>query len=67
MTKGVYNAMRPYLTGASYVNYCDLDLQDWANAYWGSNLERLIAVKRRYDPQNVFRHAQSVPLEPLEA
>lgn len=60
----VYAAMRPHMPGASYVNYCDLDLQDFATAYWGDNLDRLVAVKRQYDPENVFRHAQSVPLAP---
>ena len=54
--------MRPYMADASYVNYCDLDLPDYATAYWGSNLARLSAVKRQYDPDNLFRHAQSVPL-----
>lgn len=58
----VYAAMRPYMPGASYVNYCDLDLPDFANAYWGANLTRLSAVKNAYDPQNVFHHAQSVPV-----
>jgi FAD/FMN-containing dehydrogenase len=58
----VYAAMRPYLPGASYVNYCDLDLPDYATAYWGDNLARLMAVKQRYDPDNLFRHAQSVPV-----
>jgi FAD/FMN-containing dehydrogenase len=58
----VYAAMRPYMPGASYVNYCDLDLPGWANAYWGANLARLSAVKKQYDPGNVFRHAQSVPV-----
>src|SRR6202011_3387434 len=28
----VYAAMRPYLPGAAYVNYCDLDLQNFAGA-----------------------------------
>ena len=54
--------MRPFMPGASYVNYCDLDLPDCAQAYWGDNLSRLMAVKGQYDPQNLFRHAQSVPL-----
>ncbi len=58
----VYAAMRPYLPGASYVNYCDLDLPEYANAYWGANLARLSAVKKAYDPDNVFHHAQSVPV-----
>ncbi len=58
----VYAAMRPYMPGASYVNYCDLDLPDYANAYWGANLARLSAVKKSFDPANLFHHAQSVPV-----
>ena len=60
----VYAAMRPYLPGAAYVNYCDLDLQNFADAYWGANLPRLSAVKKAYDPDNLFHHAQSVPVAP---
>jgi FAD/FMN-containing dehydrogenase len=63
----VYAAMRPHLPGASYVNYCDLDLPDYATAYWGPNLGRLVAVKQEYDPDNLFRHAQSVPVSLLAA
>jgi FAD binding domain/Berberine and berberine like len=58
----VYAAMRPYLPGAAYVNYCDLDLQNWADVYWGSNLSRLSAVKAAYDSDNLFHHSQSVPV-----
>ena len=60
----VYAAMRSFMPGASYVNYCDLDLPDYPDAYWGDNLARLMAVKQHYDPQNLFQHAQSVPLPP---
>jgi hypothetical protein len=58
----VYAAMRPYMPGASYVNYCDLDLPNFANAYWGANLARLSVVKKAYDPANLFHYAQSVPV-----
>jgi hypothetical protein len=54
--------MRPFMPGASYVNYCDLDLDDYASAYWGNNLARLVVVKQQYDAGNLFHHAQSVPL-----
>jgi hypothetical protein len=57
-----YAAMRPYVSGAAYVNYCDLDLPDYPTAYWGENLPRLKQIKSAFDPGNVFRHAQSVPL-----
>ena len=58
----VFAAMRPFMPGASYVNYCDLELDDYASAYWGNNLARLVAVKQQYDAGNLFHHAQSVPL-----
>lgn len=58
----VYAALRPFRTGAAYFNYCDLDIgkQDFAKAYWGTNLSRLKTVKAAYDPTNLFHHAQSV-------
>jgi FAD/FMN-containing dehydrogenase len=57
--RGLYAAMRPW-SGGSYVNYCDLDLQDWEKAYWRQNLARLKSVKARIDPDDFFHHAQSV-------
>jgi FAD/FMN-containing dehydrogenase len=55
----LYAAMRPW-SGGAYVNYCDLDLVDWQQAYWRQNLPRLKAIKAKADPANFFRHAQSV-------
>jgi FAD/FMN-containing dehydrogenase len=59
--RAVYDAFHPSMSGGAYVNYPDLDLADWQQAYWGANLPRLKAIKRAVDPQNLFRHAQSVP------
>lgn len=56
----LYNSMRPYASGAAYVNYCDAELQNWREAYWGPNLPHLKAIKSRFDPEGVFRHAQSI-------
>jgi len=49
------------VSGGAYVNYCDLDLTDWAQTYWGANLPRLRKITSVFDPNNVFRHDQSVP------
>ena len=56
----IHNSMRPYVSGGAYVNYCDTELQNWREAYWGPNLSRLEGIKSRLDPDNLFRHAQSI-------
>jgi FAD/FMN-containing dehydrogenase len=56
----LYASMRPYVSGGAYVNYCDSDLQNWREAYWGANLSRLEDIKSRLDPDDVFSYAQSV-------
>lgn len=38
----------------SYLSESDFFLPDWQRAFWGSNYERLRAVKARYDPQGLF-------------
>ena len=39
---------------ASYVSESDFFIEDWQEAYWGSNYPRRAAVKRRYDPTGLF-------------
>ena len=34
--------------------------KNWREAYWGPNLSRLEGIKSRLDPDNLFRHAQSI-------
>jgi hypothetical protein len=46
--------------GASYVNEGDLAEPNWQEAYWGSNYNRLLAVRREWDPEGVF-YTQTTP------
>ena len=45
-----------------YANYPNLEFADWEHGYYGNNYPRLQAVKRKYDPGDVFRYEQSVRL-----
>ena len=54
-------SVRPWGSGGVYPNFPDPDLTDWARAYHGTNLERLVRVKGRYDPDGYFGFHQSIP------
>ncbi|KAH0939232.1 hypothetical protein HID58_006693 [Brassica napus] len=62
----------------AYVNYRDLDLgknkknskvnfikaQKWGANYFKNNFNRLVKIKTKVDPENFFRHEQSIPVRP---
>ncbi len=54
-------ALAPYVNGA-YTNVPNADMADWETAYWGEGVDRLRAIKAKYDPNNVFSFEQSIPL-----
>ena len=60
-TDGLYDAVAEYRSGTAYQNYIDPHLDDWQQAYYGSNLAELRRVKTKYDPGNLFDFDQSVP------
>jgi hypothetical protein len=48
----------PWGSGGVYPNFPDLE--GWPRAYHGENLERLVRVKGRYDPEGFFRFHHSL-------
>lgn len=59
---GFHDAMESFTSAESYQNFIDDSQTDHLNAYYGANLKRLVEVKRRYDPDNVFHYPQGIPL-----
>jgi FAD/FMN-containing dehydrogenase len=57
-----YAAMRPFTSDESFQNFIDEAETNYLRAYYGANLERLVEIKRKYDPDNLFRFPQSIPL-----
>jgi hypothetical protein len=55
-----WEAMRPFSTGG-YVNFMSDEPADCLRVVYGpEKYERLVVLKRCYDPQNVFRHNQNI-------
>jgi hypothetical protein len=48
-------AMKPFSNGAYLLSFLDQEPEDTIRAAFGSNYERLAAVKKKYDPTNFFR------------
>jgi FAD/FMN-containing dehydrogenase len=59
--KDTYNSLEPFFSSSRYVNYLDDDEQaDAVPKAYGVVYDRLVEVKRRYDPDNVFHLNQNI-------
>ncbi len=60
-TRSFWQAMRPFSTGGAYVNAIGDEGRDGIRAaYAPATYERLVALKRTYDPTNLFRLNQNI-------
>ena len=56
----LFQAATPYATGGAYVNFLTQEEQGRVPAAYGINYARLVALKKKYDPRNLFCVNQNI-------
>lgn len=56
----LFKAATPFATGGVYVNFLTQEEQDRVHAAYGENYARLVALKNKYDPSNLFSVNQNI-------
>jgi FAD/FMN-containing dehydrogenase len=51
---------QPFASGGAYVNFLTEDETDRIAFAYGASYERLVAIKKQYDPENLFRINQNI-------
>jgi len=59
-TKEYWEALHPYSAGGAYVNFLGDEGEDRVKATYGKNYDRLVVIKNKYDPFNLFRINQNI-------
>jgi FAD/FMN-containing dehydrogenase len=60
LARGYRDDLRPYATGAAYLNFIGDEGERRVRAGFGDSYERLARVKAEWDPRNVFHRNQNV-------
>jgi FAD binding domain/Berberine and berberine like len=58
--RGLRDAMKPFATGGTYVNFLGVGDTGVRDAYDAERLARLVDLKRRWDPTNAFHLNQNI-------
>lgn len=58
--KAYWDALHPYSAGGAYVNFMMDEGQERVRATYREHYDRLLEIKRRYDPANLFRVNQNI-------
>lgn len=53
-TRDYWQALHPHSAGGAYVNFLMDEGQDPVRATYGANMDRLVELKSKYDPTNLF-------------
>lgn len=61
-SKALYAAIPDEISKYCYANIVDYDLKKkYLKRYYGDNVPRLIKIKQKYDPKDIFHWKQSIP------
>ncbi len=55
-----WEALHPFSAGGAYVNFMMEEGEDRVKATYGDNYARLVTIKSKYDPTNLFRINQNI-------
>ena len=55
-----FDASAPYATGGVYINFMTEEEGDRVEAAYGAGYQRLVQLKEKYDPGNLFRLNQNI-------
>jgi FAD binding domain-containing protein/berberine-like enzyme len=58
--RALADSIRPFSSGAYYLNYLDEEGEDTIKAAFGRNHEKLTTIKKKYDPTNFFCLNQNI-------
>ena len=57
-----WRALRRYSTGGTYINFLtEEEVGDRLRAAYGQNYDRLVEIKQKWDPGNLFRANKNIP------
>jgi FAD/FMN-containing dehydrogenase len=59
-TRSCWKALGPFLVEGSYSNYLSDEGDAVSRAAYGPNYDRLVSLKNKYDPTNLFRMNQNI-------
>lgn len=58
--RNYWQDLHPHGAGGAYVNFMMEEGEDRVKATYGSNYDRLVTIKAKYDPTNLFRVNQNI-------
>ena len=55
-----WETLHPFSAGGAYVNFMMEEGENRVKASYGENYDRLVMIKNKYDPENLFRVNQNI-------